>query len=72
MNKSTAYEYLGRLNNFEAFLLKHYKKNIDQVLKQITNGDVDPYYILSEYCSYLRNDTRGGNISVLTIKQRII
>jgi integrase len=72
MNKSTAYEYLGRLNNFEAFLLKHYKKNIDQVLKQITNGDVDPYYILSEYCSYLRNDTRGGNISVLTIKQRIV
>lgn len=72
MNKSTAYEYLGRLNNFEAFLLKHYKKNIDQVLKQITNGDVDPYYILSEYCSYLRNDTGGANISVLTIKQRIV
>jgi integrase len=72
MNKSTAYEYLGRLNNFEAFLLKHYKKNIDQVIKQIIKGDVDPYYILSEYCSYLRNDGSGNNISVLTIKQRIV
>jgi hypothetical protein len=72
MNKSTGYEYLGRLNNFEAYLLKRYNKNSDQVTKQIIKGDMDPYYILSEYCSYLRNDSGSNNISVLTIKQRIV
>ena len=74
MSNSTAYEYLGRLNNFENFMLKQYDKNLNQAIKEIIEGKMDPYDVLSEYSAYLTNysSSSSKNISVLTIKQRVV
>lgn len=73
MSNSTAYEYLGRLNNFENFTLKQYDRNLNQAINEIIEGIMDPYDVLSEYCAYLRNySSSSKNISVLTIKQRVV
>lgn len=73
MSNSTAYEYLGRLNNFENFMLKQYDRNLNQAIKEIIEGIMDPYDVLSEYCASLRNySSSSKNISVLTIKQRVV
>jgi hypothetical protein len=69
MSRSTAKEYYIRLNSFENFLLKEYKKNTDSILKDIKDGIQDVYDILSSYSMYLRNNS---DISAITLKQRII
>jgi integrase len=54
MNKSTAYEYLSRLNNFKTFITKHSNlKDLDHALSQIHNKQKDPYHLLNSYCAYL-------------------
>ena len=53
---------------------KQYERNLNQAIKEIIQGIMDPYDVLSEYCAYLRNykNRRSENISVLTIKQRVV
>ena len=69
MNKSTAEQYLSRLNIFSAFLDKEYNGlTIDNIVNKIKDGTIDPYSILSRYSAYLKN----CNISTITIKQRVV
>ena len=69
MSKSTAYEYFTRLSNFETFLSLQYDTGADDVVRRIKEGFYDPYDILSNYSVFMQNN---GNISVLTLKQRVI
>ena len=41
---------------------------INDLINHFKDGSVDPYSVLSRYCSHLRN----SNISTITIKQRIV
>jgi integrase len=70
MNKSTAYEYLIRLNNFRNFMANQYHtpSGLDDLLVKLSNGKQDPYNILNSYAAYLRD----CDISPLTLKQRIV
>ncbi|MGA9152217.1 MAG: hypothetical protein WBZ36_16705, partial [Candidatus Nitrosopolaris sp.] len=70
MNKSTAYQYFSRLNDFKDFIKSQYdnRLSIDNLLLEIKNGNQDPYDLLNGYAAYLRN----SNISTLTLKQRIV
>ena len=70
MSKSTAEQYLSRLNIFGIFLRKEFNDlTINDLVNKIKEGSIDPYNILSRYCSYLKS---GDNISTITIKQRVI
>ena len=70
MNKSTAEKYLSRLNIFRIFLNKDFDDlTITGLINKIKDGYVDSYSVLSRYCSYLRS---SGNISTITIKQRVV
>jgi integrase len=54
MNKSTAHEYLFRLNNFRTFITNHCNSaGLDDVIAQINEKQKDPYYLLNLYCAYL-------------------
>jgi integrase len=69
MNKSTAFEYLTRLNFFKAFIKRKFGfSSVDTIIKRIKKGDEDPYEVLGQYTFYLQN----SGISSLTLKQRII
>ena len=70
MSKSTAYEYLFRLNNFEKFVAKEYdsRLTVNDVIVNIKNGMLDPYSVLNGYAAYLRN----CNITTSTLKQRVV
>lgn len=69
MNKSTASEYLVRLNYFKSFIKrKSGFSSIDIIIKKIKKGNLDAYDLLSEYSLHLQN----CGISPLTLKQRII
>ena len=69
MNKSTAGQYLSRLNIFSVFLNKEFDGlTIDSLVNKIKEKTADPYSILSAYSAYLRN----CNLSTITIKQRVV
>jgi integrase len=70
MSKSTAYEYLTRLNNFKEFIANDYDNNLsaDDIITKIKTGDEDPYELLNRYAAYLKN----CNIAALTLKQRVV
>jgi integrase len=69
MNKSTAGQYLSRLNIFNVFLYKEFDGlTIDGLINKIKEKTIDPYNILSRYSAYLRS----CNISTITIKQRVV
>ena len=66
MSKSTASEYLLRLNYFKSFLGKKFSfSSIDTIIKKIKDGDEDPYEVLTEYALYLMN----CGISPYTLKR---
>ena len=70
MNKSTADQYLSRLNLFKIFLNVEFNGlAINDLVNKIKDGSNDPYSVLSKYCGYL---TRGNRISTITIKQRVV
>jgi len=70
MNKSTSEQYLSILNIINNFLDKELNGlAINGLVNKIKEGTTDPYNILSRYCSYL---VSSGNISTITIKQRVI
>jgi len=70
MNKSTAYQYFSRLNDFADFIRKEYENrlSLDSLLNRIKQGNQNPYDLLNGYAVYLRD----SNISTLTLKQRIV
>src|SRR4051794_16555544 len=70
MNKSTSEQYLSILNIINNFLDKELNGlAINGLVNKIKEGTTDPYNILSKYCSCL---VSSGNISTITIKQRVI
>ena len=71
MNKSTAHEYLMRLNSFRNFVLTSYngKLTVDEVVTKIRKGTEDPYTILRNYALFLQ---QTNNISNSTLKFRIV
>lgn len=70
MSKSTANEYLFRLNNFQNFVAKEYHNSlsINDLIAKIKMTTLDPYSILNAYAAYLRD----CNITTSTLKQRIV
>ena len=70
MSKSTAEEYLFRLNSFEKFVANEYdnRLTVSDVIAKIKNGTLDPYIVLNGYAAYLRN----CNIATTTLKQRVV
>jgi integrase len=70
MNKSTAEEYLSRLNNFENFVAKEYDSclTINDLIAKIKKAMLDPYDIINGYAAYLRK----CNITTSTLRQRIV
>ena len=63
MNKSTAEQYLSRLNIFGIFLRKEFNDlTINDLVNKIKEGSIDPYSVLRRYCGYLKS---GDNISLL-------
>jgi integrase len=70
MNKSTAEQYLSRLNIFNNFMTKEFNDlTINDLVNKIKEGSADPYIILSRYCGYLKS---SNDLSTITIKQRVI
>ena len=68
MNKSTAEQYISRLNIFSIFLNKEFNGlTINDLVNKIKEESADPYRVLNRYCGHLRSN---GNISTITIKQR--
>jgi integrase len=70
MNKSTAYQYLSRLNDFKDFIGEQYRSrlSVDNLLLKIKQGNLDALDVLNDYAAYLKN----SNISTVTLKQRIV
>jgi hypothetical protein len=71
MNKRTAYEYLTRLNSFNAFIKNEFggTLNANDLLAEIKQGVLDPYDILTKYSGYLQS---SYNISTPTLKNRVV
>jgi integrase len=70
MSESTARQYYARLTIFESFASSKYKTTVDDILKMINEGSVNPYELLSDYSAYLLNGS--SNISSITLKQRVV
>jgi hypothetical protein len=71
MSKSTADEYLSRLNDFENFVAKEYDNSrltINDLIAKIKKATLDPYSVINGYAAYLRN----CSITTCTLKQRVV
>jgi integrase len=68
MNDSTAYQYLSRLKEFQAFIEDKYGLSVDGLIPEIKKGQLDTYDVLNSYAAHLKS----CNISTLTLKQRIV
>ena len=71
MSTSTADEYKDRLNNFRRFVNEKFKLSIDQLIRQLENGALDVYSVLSRYVTHLHSNDNKHNLSPTTIKLRI-
>jgi len=71
MNRSTAHEYLMRLNSFRNFVLASYngRLTVDEIVTKIRKGSEDAYAIIRNYAAFLQ---RTNNISNSTLKFRIV
>jgi integrase len=71
MNKSTAHEYLMRLNSFRNFVLASYngRLTVDEIVSKIRKGSEDPYTIIRNYAAFLK---QSNNISNSTLKFRVV
>jgi integrase len=71
MSKSTADEYLSRLNDFENFVAKEYDNSrltINDLIAKIKKATLDPYRVINGNAAYLRN----CSITTSTLKQRVV
>lgn len=59
-NKNTAKQYYSRLLSFERFIQQEQydnkKLSIDNLVKKLKNGELDPYDVLNDYCLFLKNN----------------
>jgi integrase len=71
MNKSTAHEYLMRLNSFRNFVLVSHngRLTVDEIVTKIRKGSEDPYTVIRNYAAFLQ---QTNNISNSTLKYRIV
>jgi integrase len=69
MGRSTAKEYLHRLNSFKTFIQNKYNSSIDVLIEQINECRTDPYDVLFQYAAHLK---KTNNVSNLTIKHRVV
>ena len=69
MGRSTAKEYIHRLNLFKIFIQNKYNSSVDELIEQINEGRTDPYDVLFQYAIYLK---KTNNVSNLTLKQRVV
>jgi integrase len=71
MSKGTSYEYLTRLNSFNAFIKNEFgdRLSIDDLVTKIKEGELDAYGVLSKFSGYLQS---SYNITTLTLKQRVV
>lgn len=67
MSKSTAAQYSLRISKFERFLLKVYKKSLDDAINELKDDSNNSYELLSSYCSFLQRE----KISNTTIKNLV-
>ncbi|HSF50598.1 MAG TPA: site-specific integrase [Nitrososphaeraceae archaeon] len=72
-NKSTAKQYYSRLLFFERFVQQEQYNNkkisIDNLVKKLKNGELDPYDVLNDYCLFLKNNY--NNIGSVTFRDKI-
>ena len=68
MSSASAREYRFRLQGFDKFITLEYKITLDDLIKAIKEGLLDPYDVLSRYIAYLQT---SNNISALSLKQRV-
>jgi integrase len=71
MNKTTAHEYLMRLNNFRNFVLASYngKFTVDELVSKVREGSEDPYTVIRKYAAFQQ---QNNNISNSTLKFRVV
>jgi integrase len=71
MSKETSYEYLTRLNSFNAFIKNEfgYTLSVNDIIIKIKQSKLDPYQLLNKFSCYLQ---AHRNISTLTLKQRVV
>jgi integrase len=68
MSSASAREYRFRLQGFGKFITLEYNITLDDLLKAIKDGLLDPYDVLSRYIVHLQT---SNNISALSLKQRV-
>ena len=68
MNSASAREYSLRLRGFGNFITMRYKMTLDDLIKKINEGTLDPYDVLTNYVAHLQ---ASYNVSTLTLKQRV-
>jgi integrase len=71
-NKNSARQYQSRLSFFERFAKEYYKdnkSNVDTLLQQLKDRELDPYFVLNEFCIFLKNN---NNCTGITFKNKII
>ena len=68
MNSASAREYSLRLRGFGNFITMGYKMTLDDLIKKINEGSLDPYDVLTNYVAHLQ---ASYNVSTLTLKQRV-
>ena len=68
MNSASAREYSLRLRGFGNFITMGYKMTLDDLIKEINEGTLDPYDVLTNYVAHLQ---ANYNVSTLTLKQRV-
>ena len=54
MNSASAREYSLRLQGFGNFITMEYKITLDDLIKEINEGSLDPYDVLTNYVAYLQ------------------
>jgi integrase len=68
MNVASAREYSFRLQGFGSFIYNDYGTDLDNLIKKLNKGLLNPYDVLSNYIVHLK---ANDSISTLTLKQRV-
>jgi integrase len=68
MNVASAREYSFRLQGFGSFIYNDYGTDLDNLIKKLNKGLLNPYDVLGNYIVHLK---ANDSISTLTLKQRV-
>lgn len=73
INEKTAESYGATMLSFAAFVRQELKKAVDELIEKMKEGKPDPYEILSDYATFLKNSRKGKtNMVANTIRQYVI